>query len=440
MMRSGRPRWGFAAAVLLAGVVAARAHLRLFRRAVPAFKLDALRALQEHVPVNASVFEQAQAWRASGGRGGNGAARGVLGAAAGGAGMKKARVAAFGLTLGMCVAANAGGDTNAVQIARALGSTLADAVERVMPAVVVIRTQATVYHAARDVFFGRIYGIPEQQAGQGSGVIIDRQGHVLTSHHVIQNAERIEVALHDGARCPARIVGRDPYTDLAVLQIEGAERLALHPIELGDSDRLRVGEFVIAIGSPFSLDSSVTLGIVSQKGREMGLLPYEDFIQTDASINPGNSGGPLVDVDGRMVGINAMITTGGPNNRGNIGIGFAVPVNLAMIIADSLIRHGKAERPWIGVRLGNPPAGAARRGAMIYGLLEKGPADLGGLKEGDLIVAADGQPVENPHDLQLLIIKRQAGDAIRLTVLRGAEERAFEVCTAPMPDFTAPVR
>lgn len=195
-------------------------------------------------------------------------------------------------------------------VARQLGREIAAAVEKVMPAVVVVRTEAVLYLVAQDRFRGWLYEIPRRLAGQGSGVIFRPDGHILTCHHVVDGAQQIEVALHNGTLYPARLVGSDPESDLAVLKIEPPPG-GFPTVEAADSDAVRIGEFAIAVGSPFSLASSVTLGIVSQKGRSVGLLPYEDFIQTDASINPGNSGGPLVDVDGRLIGINDAITTAG---------------------------------------------------------------------------------------------------------------------------------
>ncbi len=323
---------------------------------------------------------------------------------------------------------------------RALGTAIADAVEQVLPCVVVIRTQSVVYQPVRDLYHGRLYGIPEQLSGQGSGVIIDKAGHVLTSHHVIQQATTIEVVLNDGRKFPAKVVGRDPATDLAVVRIDAPADVELSPITVGDSDRLRVGEFVIAVGSPFSLDSSVTMGIVSQKGRYMGMLPYEDFIQTDASINPGNSGGPLVDVDGRMVGINAAIQTGGHFSRGNIGIGFAVPARLAMTVADSLIRTGRVVRPWIGVRLAKSSATerarvpGVRSGVVVAEVLSNTPASRCGLREGDLLTHADGRPLDDPRDLQIIVVQRQPGEIVALTVIRGTQRLEIELVTERMPE------
>ena len=333
------------------------------------------------------------------------------------------------------------------------GRDIADTVERVMPSVVVVRTEAVQYHIARDPYWGRWYKIPERLAGQGSGAIIRKEGYVLTSNHVVEDAQHIQVALPDGTQFPARIVGRDPTTDLAVLKIEKAGSRLFTPIEPGDSDKIRIGEFAIAIGSPFTLNSSVTLGIVSQKGRSVGMLPYEDFIQTDASINPGNSGGPLVDVDGRLIGINAIIQTASPYSEGNIGIGFAVPANLAMRVAAQLIEHGHVVRPWLGIqmrelagngmqenrrsnhgRLTNEPViSEPKVGVIVAKIVTGGPAEKGGMHEGDVITAVDAQAVSSPHDVQKIIWLRGAGEVLRVDVLRSGKKKTLLITTEHMP-------
>jgi serine protease Do len=312
-------------------------------------------------------------------------------------------------------------------VAKAMGNAVADIVERVMPAVVVVRTEATRYRIAQDWFFGRIYRIPERLAGMGSGVIISKDGYILTNRHVIDGAAQIEVVLHDGNKYSAVLVGEDPQTDIAVLHIEDAQRKEFPFLEAGDSDALRVGEFVMAIGSPFSLRSSVTLGIVSQKGRSIGALPYEDFIQTDAAVNRGNSGGPLVNVDGKWVGINTMIQTAG-FSEGNIGISFAIPANLAMNVAQAIIKEGRWSRPWIGIVMEETPDGV-----QIGRVLPQSPAARAGLAVGDLIRAADGADVREARDVQRIIMNRKAGDPINLRVVRGKKTIDVEVTTEAMP-------
>jgi len=351
--------------------------------------------------------------------------------------MKKSTHAVLAAVLAVVLAQRPAGAASA-NFARQLGDSIADAVERVMPSVVVIRTEATVYHAARNYLWGTVHRIPERLAGQGSGVIITDDGYVLTSLHVIAQAQEIEVVLDDGSIYAAIEVGRDIHTDLAVLKIQPAEQTTFTAVEWGDSDAVRIGEIAIAVGSPFSLSSSVTAGIVSQKGRSVGLLPYEDFIQTDAPINPGNSGGPLVDADGRMIGINAVIKTMGMN-RGSVGIGFAVPSNLARHVGKSLIEHGVVERPWIGVRLAQvEPTSETLRSTNEYAVavvdvIHGTPADKGGLRRGDLILTVDGEAVHDVRACQKLVLRREVGDAVEVTVRRGGQEFPLTLRTEDMP-------
>ncbi len=320
-------------------------------------------------------------------------------------------------------------------IAKQLSREIADTVEKVMPSVVVVRTEATRYYRAYDVFFGRRFVIPETQAGQGSGMILDAKGHILTSRHVVAGAQDITVVMNDETQLKATVVGMDANTDLAVLRVENAGKVKLTPIALGDSAAVRIGEMVIAIGSPFSLASSVTMGVVSQKGRSVGVLPFEDFIQTDAPINPGNSGGPLVDLDGRMIGINAVIQTSGAS-QGNIGIGFAVPVNLAKRVAESLIAHGRFERPWLGIEwdeLRAAPEPGTPRGIQVAAVYRGTPAAKAGLRPGDILLKAAGIALNSSHDLQRALISRAIGERIDLEVRRGSKVIPMSVVTARMP-------
>jgi S1-C subfamily serine protease len=316
---------------------------------------------------------------------------------------------------------------------RAFGTQVADVVEQVLPSVVVIRTEAIRYHLGRDYFFGQLYRIPERTAGQGSGVIISPDGYVLTSYHVVERAGQIEVVMDDGAVFSAEMVGGDPHTDLAVVRIRTEEARTFPAVEFGDSDAVRVGEVVIAIGSPYNLHSTVTLGIVSQKGRVIGMLPYEDFIQTQAPINPGNSGGPLVDAEGRMVGINAAIHQGGARASGNIGIGFAVPVNLAIRVAGSLISTGEIQHPWIGVMM-QP----AVDGVLIQEVFRDSPAERAGVRRGDLLVAINQRPVKTPLDVRRMIFQQMSSEPIRISVVRGDRTLDLDIEPEPMPEINWP--
>lgn len=311
---------------------------------------------------------------------------------------------------------------------RQFGDHIADVVERVLPSVVVIRTEAIRYHLGRDFFFGQLYRIPERTAGQGSGVVITEDGYVLTSLHVVDRAQHIEVAFDDGAVYTAELMGGDPHTDLAVLRIQADTEKRFHAIEFGDSDAVRVGEIVIAIGSPFNLHGTVTMGIVSQKGRVIGMLPYEDFIQTQAPINPGNSGGPLVDADGRVVGINAAIHRGGARSSGNIGIGFAVPGNLAMRVAGALIETGRMAHPWIGILMQAVPGGVA-----VEEVFRDSPAEAAGIRRGDILTHINQRPVALPLDVRRAIFQHTG--PVRVTVRRGEEVLDLFVRPEVMPDF-----
>jgi len=302
--------------------------------------------------------------------------------------------------------------------AREFSNAIADAVEKVMPAVVVIRTEKIQYRIKRDRL-GFSYRVPEQLAGEGSGVFIDERGYIITSWHVLEGARQAEVVLNDGSKLAVWLVGFDKATDLAVPKIN-KEGKACPFVEFGDSDALRVGEVVVAIGSPFSLQSSVTVGHVSQKGRRMQILPYEDFIQTDAAINAGNSGGPLIDVDGRLIGINAAIQTA-VQKRG-VGIAFAVPSNLAMVVAKSLIEDGRHEWPWVGVAFGRSTAA----GVPVAQVWADSSAARNELLPGDLVLEVDGMAVKDEQGIDRIVFSHVVGDTLRFLIQRNGEKE-FEV-------------
>lgn len=312
-------------------------------------------------------------------------------------------------------------------LAKVMGTAIADVVERVMPSVVVVRTEATRYRVAQDWYFGRLYRIPERLAGQGSGVIISKDGYVLTNRHVIDGAQEIEVVLNDGTIHAADLVGEDFQIDLAVLRIKEPPPGGFPFLEPGDSDALRVGEFVMALGSPFSLSSSVTLGIVSQKGRAIGALPYEDFIQTDAAVNRGNSGGPLVDMDGKLVGINTMIQTAG-YSEGNIGISFAIPANLAMTVAESIKKNGRWQRPWIGIRMED-----AERGVLVVAVEPDSPAARAGLRPGDLLLTVGDTEARSPNEVRRAVTSGDAGQELDVRFERKGQEQVLTLKTEPLP-------
>jgi serine protease Do len=289
----------------------------------------------------------------------------------------------------------------------------------------------------QDPFFRRFFNVPQGQRYEeretqaaGSGVIVDAaEGYVLTNAHVVENQTSITVTTKDNRKYPAKLVGRDADTDVAVLKIETGHLTA---VPLGDSDKLQVGDFVVAIGNPFGLGQTVTSGIVSALGRSgLGIEGYEDFIQTDASINPGNSGGALVDLHGNLIGINTAILAPGGSN---VGIGFAVPINMARRVMDQLIQYGEVKRGRIGVAIQDLTPDLAQamnttrtNGAVISRIEPGSAADRAGLKGGDLIVSADGVPVRDGAQLRNTIGLSRIGDEVKLVVERGGSDRTVAV-------------
>ncbi len=319
--------------------------------------------------------------------------------------------------------------------------TLAPVLKQVIPAVVNISTEKTVRVRRRnfpfqnDPFFRRFFeGRPDGQDGNtreqrrsgiGSGVIINAdKGYVITNNHVIDGADDVYVTLGDGRRFEAEVVGTDPETDVAVIQIE-ADQLVEIPV--GDSGNLQVGDFAVAIGNPFRLGQTVTLGIISALGRSgLGIESYEDFIQTDASINPGNSGGALINMKGELVGINTAIL--GPN--ANIGIGFAIPVNMAMNVTGQLIEHGEVRRGRLGVIIQplTPDLAQAfgldnKKGAVIVEVEPDSPADKAGLEPGDVVLSVDDEPIDNSANMRNYIGLLRVGSKVKLGVLRDGREK-----------------
>ncbi|GGC52903.1 serine peptidase [Siccirubricoccus deserti] len=325
----------------------------------------------------------------------------------------------------------------AVALPRPVGPDFADLAARVAPAVVRIsitgHTDATPVQLPpelRGTPFERFFQQRQRMApqgrriaGQGSGFIIDSAGYVVTNNHVVGRADAVKVELADGRELPAKVVGTDPKTDLALLKIDAGG--SLPTVAFGDSDQLRVGEWVLAMGNPFGLGGSATAGIVSARGRQIGAGPYDDFIQTDASINPGNSGGPLFNAAGEVVGVNAAIFS---PSGGNIGIGFAVPSALAQHVVEQLKEHGKVERGWLGVsmqQLDPALAGALgtgeARGALIGAVEPDGPAAKGGLQPGDVVTQFNGRAIVQPRDLAEAVAEVHPGSVATVTVLRNGK-------------------
>jgi serine protease Do len=278
-------------------------------------------------------------------------------------------------------------------------------------------------------FFGPMPRQPFRQKSLGSGFIINRDGLILTNNHVIENADDIVVRLEDEKEYKAKVVGRDAKTDIAVIRIEGAADLK--PATLGDSDSLKVGEWVMAIGNPFGLEHSVTAGIVSAKGRFIGQGSYDNFIQTDAAINPGNSGGPLINLKGEVVGINTAIFS---RTGGNIGIGFATPINVAKEELPELQEKGKVTRGWLGVLIQKVTPEIAEsmelddpHGALVADVMKDGPAAAAGIKVGDVIVEFDGKPVKDSNELPRMVARTAIGQSVTLKVLRGGKAEMVTV-------------
>ena len=284
-------------------------------------------------------------------------------------------------------------------------------------------------------FFGNSRGPQSAQVGLGSGVIVSPQGYLLTNNHVVEGANEIEVQLSDGRQASARLIGTDPETDLALLQIELD---ALPVITLGDVRALQVGDVVLAIGNPFNVGQTVTSGIVSALGRNrLGLSTFENFIQTDAAINPGNSGGALVDAEGRLVGINTAIYS---RSGGSLGIGFAIPVDAARMVMDALLREGQVTRGWIGVepRDLTPELAASLRlpqiqGVLITGVLQGGPASRGGLRPGDVVTAIGSTEVANTAELLAAVAALRPQSTAAVSVQRGTQALQLNLVVAQRP-------
>lgn len=289
----------------------------------------------------------------------------------------------------------------------------------------------------RDFFGGDRFGHKYREHSLGSGFIVDRRGYILTNYHVIKGADEIIVKLLDGREFKGKIIGVDKKIDLALIKIDTRE--SLPAAKLGSSSKARVGDWVIAIGNPFGLEHTITVGVISAKGRSLQkrIAEYEHFIQTDASINPGNSGGPLVNIYGEVIGINTAIVASGQ------GIGFAIPIDMAKHIIRSLIKHGKVIRAWLGVYIQEIDPKLAKyfrvkphEGILVADVVRRSPAKRAGIKRGDIIKEINGKEVTTPGDLQEEILKHEVGDKIELLILRDNKEMVVKVKLARMPEDT----
>ena len=330
--------------------------------------------------------------------------------------------------------------------AQALPS-FADLVEKLQPSVVNI---STTHKPQEDSSNEEMLGIEStnprikdyfnpqnpQQLSLGSGFIIDGDGYIITNNHVIDQAEEITVTLADNRQLTARLVGRDGKTDIALIKVEASEKLPA--VKLGDSDKIRVGDWVLAIGNPFGLGGSVTAGIVSAKSRDIEAGPYDNFIQTDASINQGSSGGPMFNLDGEVIGINTAIFS---TNGGSMGIGFAVPVNLTHFVIEQLKSKGKVERGWIGIKI-QPNSGdiahslsqQAQRGVIVSSVSEGSSAKAAGIEAGDIILSFDRQPIDDAKNFSRMVAETEVGKTINLEIWRDKQIRKISLPVMLMPE------
>ncbi len=328
-----------------------------------------------------------------------------------------------------------------------IGQATAEIAEAVRPAVVNISTMRTIKMQGGvnpffdDPFFRRFFGdqfrAPRERktASLGSGVIVDTNGIILTANHVIQGADEIKVTLSDKRELKGKIIGIDAMTDIGIIKIEADN---LPTIKWGDSDRLRVGETVLAIGCPYGLSQTVTMGIVSAVGRaNVGIADYEDFIQTDAAINPGNSGGALVNVRGELVGINSAIFS---TSGGYQGIGFAIPTNMAKSVMNSLINKGKVIRGWLGVTIQNLTPELAKqfelkddKGVLVGDVIEGSPAEKAGLQRGDIIVEFAGKKIEEPNQIRNMVANTEPGQTIEMKIVRENKKDTLKVTIGDLP-------
>lgn len=345
-------------------------------------------------------------------------------------------------------------DKDKLTTAKSLGRAFVEVAKKVQPAVVNVTTEKTVTMKPWDRFgedffkgspfedFFRGFGFSPREKGKeyrqkqrsgGSGVIVDKEGYILTNNHVVEGVDKVKVRLNDGREFTATLKGQDRRTDLAVLHIKAKD---LPVAALGDSDKLEVGEWAIAIGSPFGLEHTVTVGVISAKGRSgLGTGTYEDFVQTDASINPGNSGGPLINIDGEVIGINAMIIQPGT------GIGFAIPINTAKQILNDLIKQGKVVRPWLGISAQDLSPEMIehfqvkeKEGVLVAQVHPGTGAEKAGLASGDIIKSVDDRPIKNVNELVKEIQKKKVGQKVKLNLIREGKAMTLEVTTASMPD------
>ncbi|HEX4637518.1 MAG TPA: DegQ family serine endoprotease [Rhizomicrobium sp.] len=336
--------------------------------------------------------------------------------------------------------------------ARPAPDSFADLANKLLPTVVNISTSQTLKAPSQNTmpqlppgspledlfknFLGPKSNTPRHVTSLGSGFVIDPSGYIVTNNHVIEDSDQITVSLQDGTQMPAKVVGRDTKTDLALLKV--APKKPLPSTKFGDSEKARIGDWVIAIGDPFGIGSTVTAGIISARNRNINAGPYDDFIQTDAPINRGNSGGPLFDMEGNVIGINSQIYT---PSGGSVGIGFAIPANLAREVVGQLRQFGSARRGWIGVRIQQVTSEIAEglglpttQGALVAGITDGGPAAKAGVANGDLITAFDGKPVADDRALPRIVADTPIGKTVNMDLLRKGRKQSVKITVQKLAD------
>lgn len=347
------------------------------------------------------------------------------------------------LALSVTAAGQVNATVNAVVPLAPILDPLPDIVERISPGVVNVSSITVVnYHVFGMDDYLRYWGIPQERkhTSLGSGFLIDKDGFIITNNHVVEQATEVLITLSDKRQFKAKIIGKDDKMDLALLQIRDKEHKVpenLKPVPQGDSDLVRIAETVIAVGNPFGLQNTVTKGIVSAKNRTIGLGPFDNFLQTDASINPGNSGGPLFNLRGEVIGINTAIRS---ETGQSSGLGFAIPMNEASKLISDLKRYGRVPRPWLGIlaermtpqiqetyELGSP------KGVLIFNLVEGAPSESAGIRQGDIIISVDGTPTDEPNDVERVLAKKKPNEKVRVKIVRGKSQRDLTVQLQELP-------
>jgi serine protease Do len=331
------------------------------------------------------------------------------------------------------------------QSARAIQDEFAAVAEKSTPAVVVVRTGRHINRRVRtgdtyEDLYNYYYGQEQVRrqlvpTGQGSGFFVNADGYILTNYHIVKEQDYFRVTLYDGREFDAALAGEDPLSDLALLRIDAAGEKFPY-LTFADSDKVKPGHWAIAIGAPFNLSYTVTVGVVSFNRRTVGMNPHENFIQADVSINPGNSGGPLLDIDGKVIGVNDFILS---PQGGNIGLSFAIAGNLAQRIYEDLINYGKVERSWVGIGMAELPAAVKKEYKLTHGvvlnqLYRNSPAHQGGLRTGDIILEVDGQKVQQLNMVRLQILSRRPNEKIKFLIRRDGRDMEFIITASVMPN------